>query len=339
MQPKTILVTGGAGYIGSHTTLELLSQGYKVAVADNLSNSKYEAVERVKRLAGRDFPFFNIDVRDEKKLDEIFAGCEIGCVIHFAGLKAVGESVTIPLKYYANNLDSTLTLCGAMQRHGVNKFVFSSSATVYSPGGAMPLTEDSATGNCSNPYGWTKFMCERILRDAASADDSRAVAILRYFNPIGAHESGEIGEDPQDIPNNIMPYIAQTAVGRLECLYIYGDDYDTPDGTGVRDYIHVADLARGHVAAIRYLESHKGTNVFNLGTGKGTSVLELVRAFEEASGVVIPKKIAGRRAGDLPVTYAATDKARRELGWAAKKSIADACADSWRWQSKNPRGY
>jgi len=230
-------------------------------------------------------------------------------------------------------------LCGIMQKHGVNRFIFSSSATVYNSGNIMPLTEDSNTGECANPYGRTKYICEQILRDTAYVNNNMAVALLRYFNPIGAHESGDIGEDPKDIPNNIMPYITQTAVGRLECLSIYGDDYDTPDGTGVRDYIHVVDLAKGHVAAIQYLENHKGTSVFNLGTGKGTSVLELVHAFEKASGLVINKKIAPRRAGDLPVTYASTEKAKNELGWTSKKSIDDACADSWRWQNKNPNGY
>jgi UDP-glucose 4-epimerase len=280
-----------------------------------------------------------MDVRDAATLDKVFAAHDVGCVIHFAGLKAVGESVSVPLRYYANNLDSTIALCNAMQKHGVGKFIFSSSATVYSGDNPMPLTEDSAVGNCINPYGWTKFMCEQILRDAAAASDGWAVALLRYFNPIGAHESGQIGEDPRDIPNNLMPYIAQTAVGRLECLSVFGDDYDTPDGTGVRDYIHVVDLAKGHVAAIKHLEGCPGTSIFNLGTGKGTSVLELVDAFEQASGVTIPKKIAGRRPGDLPVCYAGTDKAKRELGWTAEKTIHDACADSWCWQSKNPRGY
>ena len=334
----TLLVAGGAGYIGSHTVWVLLEKGYDVVVADNFSNSSPEAVRRTKQLAGRDFPVYEMDVRDTAKLDGVFAAHDIGCVIHFAGLKAVGESVRVPLQYYDNNLNSTLALCGSMRKHGVGKLIFSSSATVYSGDNPMPLSETSVVGNCANPYGWTKLMCEQILRDAA-ATEGWSVALLRYFNPIGAHESGQIGEDPQDIPNNLMPYIAQTAVGRRECLHVFGDDYGTPDGSGVRDYIHVADLAKGHAAAISYLDAHPGTHAFNLGTGKGTSVLELVRAFEEASGVPIPKKITARRAGDLPVSYADPGKARRELGWTAEKSILDACADSWRWQSQNPNGY
>ena len=335
----TIFVTGGAGYIGSHTVLELLGQGYGVVAADCFSNSKPEAIARVKRLAGRDFPFYEMDARDSAGLDRIFSEHDIKCVIHLAGLKAVGESVAIPLDYYDNNLNSTITLCNAMKRHYIRRFIFSSSATVYSGNNKMPLTEESPTGGCANPYGWTKLMCEQILSDVAAANKEWAIALLRYFNPIGAHPSGQIGEDPQDVPNNLMPYIAQTAVGRLPHLNIYGDDYDTPDGTGVRDYIHVSDLAAGHVSAIKYLESHPGVSVFNLGTGKGVSVLELVSAFEKAAGVSIPRKAAGRRPGDLPVCYAATDKAKSELGWAAKKTIADACADTWRWQKANPNGY
>jgi len=335
----TIFVTGGAGYIGSHTVLKLLEQGYDVVVADNFSNSKAKAVERVRGLAGRDFPFYEIDVRDAARLDDVFEEHGIACVIHLAGLKAVGESVSKPLEYYSNNLDSTIALCKAMKRHNVCKFIFSSSATVYSADNKMPLTEESLTGGCLNPYGWTKFMCERILMDTAIANEGWAVALLRYFNPIGAHPSGEIGEDPQDIPNNLMPFIAQTAVGRRPLLSVFGGDYDTPDGTGVRDYIHVVDLAAGHVSAIEYLDANPGVSVFNLGTGKGVSVLELVSAFEEASGVSIPKRIVGRRPGDLPVCYAATEKARRELNWEAKKTIIDACADTWRWQNGNPNGY
>jgi UDP-glucose 4-epimerase len=334
-----VFVTGGAGYIGSHTVLELLKRGCDIVVADNFSNSKPEAVARVKRLSRRDFPFYNIDVRDADRLDEIFTDHNIDCIIHFAGLKAVGESVKLPLAYYANNLDSTIALCNAMVKHGVGKLVFSSSATVYSGGNAMPLTEESAVGNCSNPYGWTKYMCEQILRDAANANGGWSVALLRYFNPIGAHESGDIGEDSQDVPNNLMPYIAQTAVGRREFLSVFGSDYDTPDGTCIRDYIHVADLAVGHAAAIEYLEKNVGTAVFNLGTGKGTSVLEMVSAFERASGVTVPRKIVGRRDGDLPIYYAATEKAKRELSWSAGKTISDACEDTWRWQSKNPNGF
>jgi len=334
-----IFVTGAAGYIGSHTVLELLEQGYDFVAADNFSNSSPLAVERVKRLAGRDFPFYNSDVRDAAGLDEIFNSHEIDCIVHFAGLKAVGESVKIPLDYYGNNLNSTIALCNAMRQYGVKKFIFSSSATVYSSDNDMPLTEDSAVGNCANPYGWTKFMCEQILRDAAAANGDWVVSILRYFNPIGAHKSGEIGEDPRDIPNNLMPFITQVAVGRLDHLRVFGDDYDTNDGTGVRDYIHVVDLAKGHVEALRHLENRSDISVFNLGTGMGTSVLELVGAFEKASGVKIPRKIEGRRGGDLPVCYASVVKAERQLAWTANITIEEGCEDSWRWQRKNPHGY
>jgi len=334
-----IFVTGAAGYIGSHTVVELLEQGYEVIAADNFSNSKPEVVDRIKHITGKDFLFYNVDVRDGAALDEIFTAKEIDCVIHFAGLKAVGESVRMPLSYYSNNLNSTMAICAAMEKHVVNKVIFSSSATVYSGDNPMPLTEESKVGDCVNPYGWTKFMCEQILRDAARANENWAVALLRYFNPIGAHESGGLGEDPRGIPNNLMPYITQVAVGKLEYLNIFGDDYDTVDGTGVRDYIHIVDLAKGHVAAIKYLENRRGTCEFNLGTGKGTSVLELVSAFEKAAGVTIHKRIAGRREGDATVCFAATVKAERELGWTAGKTINDACADSWRWQSKNPNGY
>jgi len=334
-----IFVTGGAGYIGSHTVVELLIQGYDVIVADNFANSKPEAVKRIKELAGRDFPFYEADIRDGLQLDRIFSEHDIDCVIHFAGLKAVGESVEKPLEYYDNNLNSTIALCEAMKRHRVNKIIFSSSATVYSQDNVMPLTEASKTGECLNPYGWTKYMCEQILTDAVNADKGWSVVLLRYFNPIGAHESGRIGEDPRDIPNNIMPFIAQVAVGKQPHLNIFGDDYDTPDGTCIRDYIHVVDLAEGHVAAIKYLESHKGVNIVNLGTGKGVSVLELVSAFEEATGVEIPRKIIQRRKGDGPVCYASTDKVKKDLGWEAKKTIRHGCEDSWRWQKNNPNGY
>jgi len=335
----TIFVTGGAGYIGSHIVLALLERGFDVVAADNFSNSKPEAVARVTRLAGREFPFYETDVCDDARLEMIFDSHDIECVIHLAGLKAVGESVGKPLEYYANNLGSTIALCEVMKKRDVRKIIFSSSATVYSADNKMPLTEESSTGGCSNPYGWTKLMSEQIINDVANTGDGWAVALLRYFNPIGAHESGLIGEDPRDIPNNLMPLIAQTAVGRLSCLNIFGDDYDTPDGTGVRDYIHVADLAEGHVSAINYLREHPGVSVFNLGTGNGVSVLELIAAFEKASGVTIPRKIAERRPGDLPTCFAATDKARRELGWTAKRTIGDACADAWRWQKNNPDGY
>ena len=335
----TIFVTGAAGYIGSHTVLELLENGYDVVAADNYSNSKPEAIARVRQLAGRDFPFYEADVRDGAGLDRIFGEHDVACVVHFAGSKAVGESVAMPLKYYENNLGSTIALCGAMKRRGIRKIIFSSSTTVYSADNDMPLDEDSLTGGCQSPYGWSKYMCERVLADTARASDGWAVSLLRYFNPIGAHPSGRIGEDPQDVPSNLMPYIAQTAVGRHPFLSIYGNDYETPDGTGVRDYIHVVDLAAGHVAAIKHLEANPGVSVFNLGTGSGVSVLELVTAFEEATGISIPKRFAPRRPGDLPICYAATDKARRELGWEAKRTVGDACADSWRWQKNNPNGY
>jgi len=334
-----IFVTGGAGYIGSHTILELLENGYDVVAADNFVNSKPEAVKRVKRLAGKDFPFYEADVRDGGELDKIFGSHQIDCVINFAALKAAGESVSKPLDYYANNLESTIVLFDSMEKHNVKNIIFSSSATVYNENEKMPLSEESLTGGCLNPYGWTKYMSEQILIDTTKASEGWSVALLRYFNPIGAHPSGEIGEDPHDVPNNIMPYIAQTAVGRRPYLKVNGDDYDTPDGTCIRDYIHVVDLAAGHVAAIKYLQSHPGVSIFNLGTGKGVSVLELVSAFEEATGVSIPKKIAPRRPGDLPICYAATDKAERELGWIAKKTVFDACADTWRWQKNNPNGY
>ena len=336
---ETVFVTGGAGYIGSHAILELLECGYDVVAADNFSNSKPEAIERLKRLSSRDFVCYEMDVRCADKLNEVFSKYKIDCVMHFAGLKAVGESVKEPLMYYANNLQSTIAISAAMCRHNVKKIIFSSSASVYSESNPMPLTESSEAGNCLNPYAWTKYMCEQILRDTALANDGWSVVNLRYFNVIGAHESGDIGEDPQGIPNNLMPFIAQTAVGRLDFLSIYGDDYDTPDGTGVRDYIHVTDLVKGHVAAIEYANKHDGTAVFNLGTGKGSSVFEMVKAFEDASGVVINKKIAPRRPGDLPVCYASVEKARKELGWTAAKTICDAARDTWRWQSKNPNGY
>jgi len=335
----TIFVTGGAGYIGSHTVIKLLENGYDVIVADNFSNSKPEAVKRIKEIAGKEFLFYEMDVCNTTQLDKIFTENKIDCVIHFAGLKAVGESVEKPLDYYANNLNSTISLCNTMKNHDVTKFIFSSSATVYSAENAMPLTEESRTGECINPYGWTKYMCEQILTDAVNANSGWAVASLRYFNPIGAHESGRIGEDPQDIPNNIMPFIAQTAVGKFKQINVKGTDYDTPDGTCIRDYIHVVDLAEGHVTVINYLNNHTGVSVFNLGTGRGVSVLELISAFEQATGVEIKKENAQRRPGDLPVSFASTDKAKKILGWEAKKTIKEACADSWHWQKTNPNGY
>ena len=335
----TVLVTGGMGYIGSHTCVELLERGMEVVIVDNLVNSSSEAGRRIEKITGKPVTFYEFDVRDREKLDAVFEKHDIECVIHFAGLKAVGESVQMPLEYYDNNLRSTITLCQSMRAHSVKKIIFSSSATVYSGDNEMPLYETSRIGQCTNPYGWTKFMCEQILRDYAKADPSWSVVLLRYFNPIGAHESGLIGEDPRGIPNNLMPYISQTAIGRRECLNVFGDDYDTPDGTGVRDYIHVVDLARGHVAAIDYMEEHCGESVFNLGTGRGCSVLELVHAFEKANRVKVPYRIAPRRAGDLAVCYCSPEKSAAVLGWRAKFNIEDMCRDAWNWQTKNPAGY
>ncbi len=335
----TVLVTGGMGYIGSHTCVELLQQGMDVVIIDNLVNSSAEAGKRIEQITGKSVTFYEADVRDRKKLDEIFTRHSIDCVIHFAGLKAVGESVEMPLEYYDNNLGSTITLCDAMRAHGVKNIIFSSSATVYSGDNEMPLFETSKTGSCTNPYGWTKYMCEQILRDYAKTDPEWAVILLRYFNPVGAHPSGLIGEDPKGIPNNLMPYISQTAIGKFEYLRVFGDDYDTHDGTGVRDYIHVVDLAKGHVAAIAYMDEHKGESVFNLGTGTGYSVLDMVHAFENANKLTVPYKIVGRRAGDLPVCYCSPDKSARVLGWTAGLDLEDMCRDSWRWQTQNPNGY
>ena len=335
----TILVTGGMGYIGSHTCVELLNRGEDVVIVDNLVNSNPEALNRVEVITGKRPAFYELDVRDEEKLSAVFEAHKIDAVIHFAGLKAVGESVAKPMLYYDNNLNSTITLCRVMERYGVKRLIFSSSATVYSGDNEMPLTEDSKTGNCTNPYGWTKYFGEQILRDLAKADSAWSVVLLRYFNPVGAHESGTIGEDPKDIPNNLMPYISQVAVGRLDHLSVFGDDYPTPDGTGVRDYIHVVDLARGHVAAIDYLMDHTGAEVFNLGTGTGYSVLDMVHAFETANGVSVPYEITPRRPGDLPTCYADPKKSAEVLGWKAEHSLEDMCRDSFHWQSKNPKGY
>ena len=334
-----ILVTGGAGYIGSHTCVELLNAGYGVVVVDNLCNSNAKSLERVEELTGRKITFYRGDVRDKALMDKIFAENEIAAVIHFAGLKAVGESVAQPWRYYDNNLNSTLVLTKAMEEAGVKNIIFSSSATVYSGDNEMPLREESRTGNCTNPYGWTKYMTEQILSGMCTADSSWSVALLRYFNPIGAHESGRIGEDPRGIPNNLMPFITQVAVGRREYLSIYGNDYPTPDGTGVRDYIHVVDLAKGHVAAVRYVTEHTGCEVFNLGTGVGYSVLEMVKTFEKANNLTLPYKIVDRRPGDLPTCYADPAKSAEVLGWKAEKNLEDMCRDSWRWQSQNPMGY
>jgi len=334
-----ILVTGGAGYIGSHTCVELLRAGYTPIVVDNLCNSDAESLRRVERITGKPVEFIRGDVRDEAFLDGVLSAHDIACCIHFAGLKAVGESVKEPLMYYENNLVSTMTLCKVMARHGVKKIIFSSSATVYSADNEMPLNESSKTGNCTNPYGWTKYMGEQILRDIAKADKAWSVVLLRYFNPVGAHPSGLIGEHPNGIPNNLMPFISQTAVGKRDHLSIFGNDYDTSDGTGVRDYIHVVDLARGHVAAVSYLMEHTGESVFNLGTGQGYSVLEMVRAFEDANGVKVPYEFAPRRAGDVAACYADPQRSRELLNWQAKLDRNDMCRDAWNWQSKNPNGY
>ena len=334
-----VLVTGGAGYIGSHTCVELLQRDMGVVVVDNLVNSSPRAIERVEQITGKHVDFYVKDVRDREAMNAIFDKHRIDCVIHFAGLKAVGESVAMPLEYYDNNLFSTVTLCEVMRDHGVKNIVFSSSATVYSGDNEMPLREASRTGMCTNPYGWTKYMSEQILRDTAKSDNDWAIVLLRYFNPIGAHSSGLIGEDPRGIPNNLMPFISQVAIGRREYLNVFGDDYDTPDGTGVRDYIHVVDLARVHVAAINYMQQHKGESVFNLGTGNGYSVLDMVHAFEKVTGRKVPYRIAPRRPGDLATVYASPDKSAELLGWKAEYGLEDMCRDTWAWQSKNPMGY
>ena len=334
-----VLVTGGTGYIGSHTCVELLNSGYGVVVIDNLCNSSGESLERVQELTGKSLAFYEGDVRDADLLRKIFAEQEIGCVIHFAGLKAVAESIAQPWRYYDNNLNSTLTLVKVMGETGVKKLIFSSSATVYSGDNEMPLKETSRTGNCTNPYGWTKYMSEQILSGVAQADGEWSVAMLRFFNPVGAHESGRIGEDPRGIPNNLMPYITQVAVGRLERLNVFGNDYDTHDGTGVRDYIHVVDLARGHVAAMQYVLKNPGCAAFNLGTGTGYSVLDMVKAFNSANGVEMSYRIAPRRPGDLATCYADPAKSARVLGWKAEKNLQDMCRDSWNWQKNNPQGY
>ena len=334
-----VLVTGGAGYIGSHTCVELLNEGYGVVVIDNLCNSNAKSLDRVKELTGKDLKFYEGDVRDEALLRKIFAENEISCVIHFAGLKAVGESVSIPWKYYDNNLNSTLVLTKVMEEVGMKNIIFSSSATVYTADNEMPLKETSRTGGCTNPYGWTKYMTEQILTGIANADKEWGIVLLRYFNPIGAHESGRIGEDPRGIPNNLMPYITQVAIGRREQLSVYGNDYDTHDGTGVRDYIHVVDLAKGHVAAVKFVMNYKGAEVFNLGTGVGYSVLDMVKTFRDVNNVTLPYVITDRRPGDIATCYADPAKSAEKLGWKAEKTLADMCRDSWNWQSKNPKGF
>ena len=334
-----VLVTGGAGYIGSHTCVELIESGYTPIVVDNLCNSSAKSLQRVEEITGQPVTFYEGDVCDEALLNRVLDEHEVICAIHFAGLKAVGESVSMPLEYYRNNLLSTLTLCKVLGEHNVKKIIFSSSATVYSGDNEMPLRETSKTGNCTNPYGWTKYMGEQILRDIAKADGEWSVVNLRYFNPVGAHKSGLIGEHPNGIPNNLMPFISQTAIGKRHHLGVFGNDYPTHDGTGVRDYIHVVDLARGHVAAIQYLLSNTGEGVFNLGTGTGYSVLDMVKAFEEANGVAVPYEIAPRRPGDLATCYADPAKSREVLNWTAQFNQNDMCRDTWNWQSKNPNGY
>lgn len=334
-----VLITGGAGYIGSHTALELLNTGYEVVVYDNLSNSSEESLKRVEELTGKTVKFYEGDVLDAAKLTEMFEAEGIDAVIHCAALKAVGESVRKPLEYYRNNINGTLTLMDVMRNVGVKNIVFSSSATVYGSPEVMPITENCPKGQCTNPYGWTKSMMEQIMTDLQKADPEWNVILLRYFNPVGAHKSGRIGEDPKGIPNNLMPYITQVAVGKLEKLGVFGDDYDTPDGTGVRDYIHVVDLAVGHVKAIDYILTNPGLDIINLGTGVGYSVLDMVKAFSKACGKDLPYEIKPRREGDIAMCYADPTKAFKVLGWKAERGLDEMCEDSWRWQSQNPDGY
>lgn len=334
-----ILITGGAGYIGSHTALELLNAGYEVVVYDNLSNSSSESLKRVEELTGKTIAFYEGDVRDAAALTAMFEKEKVDAVIHCAALKAVGESVRKPVEYYQNNITGTLTLMDVMRHVGAKNIVFSSSATVYGNPEIIPITEECPKGQCTNPYGWTKSMMEQIMSDVQKADPEWNVILLRYFNPVGAHESGRIGEDPKGIPNNLMPYISQVAVGKLEKLGVFGNDYDTPDGTGVRDYIHVVDLAIGHVKAIDYILTNPGLDIINLGTGVGYSVLDMVKAFSKACGKDIPYEIKPRRAGDIAMCYADPAKAARVLGWKAQRGLDEMCADSWRWQSQNPNGY
>ena len=334
-----ILVTGGAGYIGSHTCLELLQAGYNVVVVDNLSNSKKEALERAQKLAGKSLTFHKVDLLNETALNAVFQSAAIDAVIHFAGLKAVGESVAEPLRYYHNNISGTINLCRIMQKHGVKEMVFSSSCTVYGEPHTVPITEEFPLSAPTSPYGRTKLMLEDIFRDLYRADPAWNIVLLRYFNPVGAHPSGQIGEDPNGIPNNLLPYITQVAVGKLAQLAVFGGDYPTRDGTGVRDYIHVVDLAIGHLKALEKLKASPGLLTCNLGTGQGYSVLEMIAAFEKASGKKIPYRIVARRPGDTAAVYANPDKAERELGWRAERGLTEMCADAWNWQSKNPNGY
>lgn len=334
-----VLVTGGAGYIGSHTCVELMNAGIDVVIVDNFYNCKKSSIDRIKALVGRDFPYYECDIRDREGLDKIFKTEKIDSVIHFAGLKAVGESVQKPLEYFDNNITGTLVLLDVMRKNGCKKIVFSSSATVYGTKNISPLTEDMEIGGVTNPYGRTKYMIECILQDLYVSDKDWSICLLRYFNPIGAHKSGTMGEAPNGFPNNLMPYITQVAIGKRDHLSVFGNDYDTPDGTCVRDYIHVVDLALGHVKAVQKVEGEKGVFIYNLGTGKGYSVLDVVNAFKKASGIDIKYEIVARRAGDLAVCYSDPSKAYKELGWKAERDIEEMCEDSWRWQKQNPNGY
>ena len=335
----SVLVTGGLGYIGSHTCVELMNAGQEIVVVDNLYNCKKSSYDRIKALTGKDFSFYECDIRNSEGLNEVFEKENITSVIHFAGLKAVGESVRKPLEYFDNNVTGTLVLLDVMRKHNCKKIVFSSSATVYGMNNVSPLTEDMEVGGVTNPYGRTKFMIECILKDLYVSDNSWSICLLRYFNPIGAHKSGTMGEDPIGLPNNLMPYITQVAIGKLDHLNVFGDDYDTPDGTGVRDYIHVVDLALGHIKAVEKVEGEDGLFIYNLGTGVGYSVLDVVKAFEKASGKKIPYVIGPRRDGDIATCYSDPSKALKELGWKAERGIEEMCEDSWRWQSQNPNGY
>jgi len=334
-----ILVTGGAGYIGSHTVIELVNAGHDVVIIDNLVNSSEKSVNRVEQIVGKSIPFFEVDIRDREKLNSVFAENKFDCCIHFAGLKAVGESVAKPWEYYDNNINGTLVLLDVMRKNGCKNIIFSSSATVYGTPAVIPITEECPKGQCTNPYGQTKSMLEQIMMDIQKADPQWNMVMLRYFNPIGAHKSGMIGESPNGIPNNLMPYITQVAVGKLKELGVFGNDYDTPDGTGVRDYIHVVDLADGHVKALKAIENNCGYAVYNLGTGQGYSVLDIVKAFEEANDMKVPYVIKPRRPGDIAACYSDPSKAEKELGWKAKYGIVDMCRDSWRWQKQNPNGF
>ena len=334
-----ILVTGGAGFIGSHTLIELVEAGHAPVVVDNLSNSSPKAIERVEKIVGKTIPFYNVDIRDREGLEKVFAENTFDCCIHFAGLKAVGESVQKPWEYYENNIGGTLVLVDVMRKHGCKNIIFSSSATVYGAPETMPITEDCPKGTVTNPYGWTKYMLEQVLSDIQKADPEWNVVLLRYFNPIGAHKSGTIGEDPNGIPNNLMPYITQVAVGKLPQLGVFGNDYPTKDGTGVRDYIHVVDLAKGHVCALQAIAKKCGLGIYNLGTGQGYSVLDLVKAFEAATGVKVPYVIKPRRSGDVAECWSDPSKAAKELGWKAQYGVQEMCEDAWRWQKNNPNGY